>query len=125
MLGTNDLKVRFSVSSADIANGAGVLVDIIHKSAAGPSGAAPRVLLLAPPPVAKLSEFAEMFEGAEAKSVRFAAHYRRVSLEHGCAFLDTSRVIASSDLDGIHLEAGEHRKLGQAVAVCVRDILSR
>jgi hypothetical protein len=28
-------------------------------------------------------------------------------------------VVASSDLDGIHLEADEHRKLGEAVAARV------
>jgi lysophospholipase L1-like esterase len=123
MLGTNDLKVRFSVSAFDIASGAGVLVDVVQKSAAGPGDRAPQVLLLAPPPVARLSDFAEMFEGAELKSVRFAAHYRRVAQERGCAFLDTAPVIVSSDLDGIHFEAGEHARLGRAVAGKVREIV--
>jgi lysophospholipase L1-like esterase len=123
LLGTNDLKVRFSVSAFDIANGAGVLVDLIQKSAAGPGGKAPRVLLLAPPPVARLTDFAEMFEGAGPKSLKFSAHYRRVAQEHGCAFLDTADVVVSSDLDGIHLEASEHRKLGKAVAARAKAIL--
>ena len=39
------------------------------------------------------------------------------------AFLDASEVVVSSDLDGIHLEAGEHRKLGEAVADRVRSAL--
>ena len=76
-----------------------------------------------PPPVAKLSGFAEMFEGAEAKSRRFAEHYARVAEERGCAFLDTGQVIVSSDLDGIHLEASEHAKLGAAAAAHVRALL--
>ena len=50
LLGTNDLKVRFSVSAYDIANGAGALVQIVQKSEIGPGGRAPQVLLLAPPP---------------------------------------------------------------------------
>jgi hypothetical protein len=78
---------------------------------------------MAPPPVAKLTDFAEMFDGAEPKASRFAMHYKRVSEEHGCHFLDTAQVIASSDLDGIHFEAEEHRKLGIAVAARVRAIL--
>ena len=123
LLGTNDLKVRFSVSAFDIANGAGVLVDVVQKSAAGPGDAAPQVLLLAPPPIARLSGFAEMFDGARPKSRRFAAHYGRVAQEKGCAFLDTSQAIVSSNLDGIHLEAGEHEKLGAAVAETVRTLL--
>jgi lysophospholipase L1-like esterase len=123
LLGTNDLKVRFSVSAFDIANGAGVLVDIVQKSATGPGDGAPQVLLLAPPPVARLSGFAEMFEGAEGKSRRFGEHYARVAQERGCAFLDTCQVIESSDLDGIHLEASEHGQLGVAVAEKVRALL--
>jgi lysophospholipase L1-like esterase len=125
LLGTNDLKMRFSVSAFDIANGAGVLVDIVQKSATGPGDKAPLVLLLAPPPVAGLSDFAEMFEGAKPKSERFSAHYWRVAQEKGCAFLDTAQVIVSSNLDGIHFEPGEHRKLGVAVAARVRGMLER
>ncbi len=124
MLGTNDLKVRFSLSAYDVANGAGVLVDIVQKSAAGPAGQAPQVLLMAPPPLAKLSEYAEMFENAVAKSKRFSQHYQRVAQEYGCEFLDTSQVIVSSNLDGIHLGLSEHRKLGQAVAKIVPRLLT-
>jgi lysophospholipase L1-like esterase len=124
LLGTNDLKVRFSVSAYDIANGAGVLVQIVQKSETGPGGGAPQVLLLAPPPTTTLTDFSEMFEGAGAKSRRFAEHYVRVARERGCAFLDTGQVVVSSDLDGIHLEAGEQEKLGVAVAARVRELLA-
>ncbi|MCL5998585.1 MAG: SGNH/GDSL hydrolase family protein [Chloroflexi bacterium] len=125
MLGTNDLKVRFSVSAFDIANSAGVLVNMVQKSGAGPGyGVSPKVLLMAPPPVATLTDFAEMFGGSEEKSRRFAMHYQRVATELGCAFLDTSAVIVSSDLDGIHFEKGEHLKLGKAVAARVLELLA-
>jgi hypothetical protein len=49
-------------------------------------------------------------------------HYQRVAGEYGCEFLDTSEIIVSSELDGIHLEPGEHQKLGKAVAAVVRRI---
>jgi len=35
------------------------------------------------------------------------------------------RAIVSSDLDGIHFELDEHRKLGRAVAARAREILDR
>jgi lysophospholipase L1-like esterase len=123
MLGTNDLKKRFSVSAYDIAQGAGVLVNMALHSGAGKDWSAPKVLLLAPPPVAKLTGYAEMFEGAEAKSLKLGEHYRQVAEVFGCAFLDTSTVWTSSDLDGIHFVASEHRKLGLAVAEQVRALL--
>jgi lysophospholipase L1-like esterase len=122
MLGTNDLKKRFSLSAFDIANGAGVLVKVVQQSEAGPDGKAPKVLLMAPPPVAKLTEFADMFEGSEEKSKKFSQQYRCVAQELGCDLLDTDEVMVSSDLDGIHFEVEEHQKLGKAVAARVRTI---
>jgi lysophospholipase L1-like esterase len=50
-LGTNDLKTRLGASAYEIAEGAGVLVDLVLASAAGPGGGAPLVLLVAPPPL--------------------------------------------------------------------------
>jgi len=123
LLGTNDLKVRFSVSAYDIANGAGVLVRDVLTSAAGPGGQAPQVLLVAPPPTTRLTEMEQMFRGAEAKSALFAAEYRRVAETLGCAFLDAGALIRSSELDGIHWEPAEHRTLGEALARTVRDLL--
>lgn len=128
MLGTNDLKVRFSVPGSDIAKGAGVLVDIAQRrtfyNAEWPS---PEVLLMAPPPVLDDDElpefFQEMFEGAAEKSRKFGKYYQEVAEQFGCAFLDTSEVIVSSPVDGVHLDVEEHEKLGIAVAKKVREIL--
>jgi lysophospholipase L1-like esterase len=124
MLGTNDLKARFSLPACDIANGARVLVDIVSRSGAGPGGSAPQALLIAPPPLGRLTDLAEMFEGARRKSKQFARHYRRVAREVGCAFLDAGEVIVSSAIDGVHLDLSEHRKLGRAVATLVEQILA-
>ena len=122
-LGVNDLKARFFASASDVADGAGVLAAIAQRSGAGPRGASPAVLLVAPPPVGKLTELAEVFAGAEEKSKGFARQYRRVANKYGCELLDAGELVRSSDLDGIHLEAGEHRKLGEAVAARVKEML--
>ena len=123
LLGTNDLKKRFSLSAYDIAQGAGVLVRVVQGSQSGWKGLEPRVLLMAPPPTVALTEYAEMFEDAEKKSQKFSEHYRRVAKELGCDYLDTSVLIVSSPLDGIHFEGGEHRKLGKAVAEKVKELI--
>ena len=124
MLGTNDLKTRFSLPTYDIASGAGVLVDIVKKSDTGIGGEAPEVLLIAPPPAVELTGFAEMFEDAVEKSGGFARHYRRISNEKGCHYLDAGDHVESSPLDGIHLETDMHTRLGKAMATKVREILS-
>jgi lysophospholipase L1-like esterase len=121
MLGTNDLKARFAASASDIAQGAASLAEEALRSGCGPGGGAPVVVLVSPPSLGRLTDMAEMFEGATEKSRLFPGHYRRFAEQYGCGFLDASEVIASSDLDGIHLAAGEHRKLGEAVAARVRS----
>jgi lysophospholipase L1-like esterase len=123
MLGTNDLKKRFSASALDIANGIGVLVEVIQRSGSGLDSHAPKILLIAPPVVGKLSGYSEMFEDAVEKSSKFGEYYRQVADLYDCEFLDASRVIRSGDLDGVHLEVDQHQKLGQAVADRVLNIL--
>jgi lysophospholipase L1-like esterase len=123
MLGTNDLKKRFSVSALDIAASAGALVELIYKSASGSAGSAPGVLLVAPPPVGRLSEYAEMFDEAVVKSHKFSEYYRLAAMQYGCDFLDAGEFIRSSDIDGIHFEAEQHENLGLAFARTVREIL--
>jgi lysophospholipase L1-like esterase len=123
LLGTNDLKKWFRLSVGDIAQGAGVLVSLVQGSLTGRKGKAPLVLLLAPPPTTTLTDYAEIFEEAENKSHEFAMHYGRVAQELGCAYMDSGAIIVSSPIDGIHFEAGEHRKLGKAVAVKVKELI--
>ncbi len=122
LLGTNDLKTRFSVSASDIAASAGALVQIALTSSAGPQNSAPQVLLMAPPVVGPLGDSAERFLDAQAKSAKFGKHFALVAKECGCHFLDTAPIIRSSDIDGIHWDVSEHRKLGLAVAARVKEI---
>ncbi|MFC1997833.1 SGNH/GDSL hydrolase family protein [Chloroflexota bacterium] len=122
MLGTNDLKFRFSVSAFDIAEGIAALIRIIQKSDAGPNGAAPQILILAPPPLGQLADFSEMFTEGSEKSKLLSQEYKRVADLWGCAFFDTSRVIVSSDVDGVHLDPSEHHKLGVTVGGIVKNM---
>ena len=68
MLGTNDLKHRLNASAAEIAEGAGMLVDIVTGSGCGPDGGAPQTLLVCPPPIAEVDQFDDEFEGGAEKS---------------------------------------------------------
>lgn len=125
MLGSNDLKKRFSLSAFDVAEGAGVLVEIVQRSDAGPEGKPPKLLLIAPPPLAALpgTRLADMFEGAQEKSLKLAEQFRRVAQERGCELLNAGDVITSSPIDAIHLEADQHRRLAEAVAEQVKSML--
>ena len=122
MLGTNDLKCRFSVSAFDIAESVGVLIQHAQQSTVGTDETSPTVLLMAPLPLGKLRDYDEMLQGGFEKSQLFGRYYRKKALEMGCEFLDASEFIKSSDLDGIHFEQEEHHKLGEAVAQKITDI---
>ncbi len=119
----NDLKARIARSASDIADGAGALVEIVRKSATGPDGGAPNVLLLAPPPVGELGDSAEMLEGAPEKSRGFSKHYRRVADKYGCGLVDLAELVSVSAIDGIHFEASEHEKIGREVGARAKALL--
>jgi lysophospholipase L1-like esterase len=122
-LGCNDMKARFNVSAAEIAYGAERLVMLALAEPVGPKGRPPRVLLVAPPPVAKLTGFSDMFRGAEAKSRDLAQRYAEVAERRGVGFVDAGQFIHCSDLDGIHYEADQHAVLGRAMAEAARIVL--
>lgn len=124
MLGTNDLKARLAMPAGDIADGAGKLVDIVRRSACGPGGQPPAVLLVAPAPLGRLTWLEEMFEGGPAKSRRFAAEFARVAAAWSVPFLDAGTVIRSSDVDGIHLDLEAHQALGVAIADEIARVLA-
>ncbi len=129
MLGTNDLKHRYGMSAFDIGANLATLLTLIKQSTCWNDEASPKVLMMAPPPTGRLTQvgatdFPEIFRGAEEKSKQLGRIYRAVAKEAGVDFLDTSEVIVSSDVDGIHFDLDEHRKLGEAVAAVVRKLLA-
>lgn len=123
MLGTNDLKHRFSATPCDVAAGAGRLARTALASAVGPGDGPPQVLLVTPPPLARLTDFAMMFRGAEEKSRGLPREFARVAAEVGCHLFDSGTVISCSDEDGIHLARAAQEALGVALARQVRAIL--
>lgn len=124
MLGTNDLKKRFSASAYDVGKGIRVLIEVILTSGSGPGGNAPKTLLVSPAPFEELTEKAEMFEGAQVKSRQLAGHFAQIAAEYRLAFLDAGRVIKSSRIDGFHLEVSEHLELGLAMTKSVHTIFN-
>jgi lysophospholipase L1-like esterase len=124
MLGTNDLKRRFSLSAQDIAAGAEKLVRIIRASEAGPQGSAPQVLLVCPASVRNLPVMTEMFGvDAEERSRRMPAFYTEAAQRCGCTFFDASTVASVCDADGIHLTQASHAALGKRLAEIAASII--
>ena len=124
MLGTNDLKARFAVTSADIAASVGVLVKAIRSSPAGTDSRAPQVLVIAPAVIDEVGFMAGPFAGGRAKSQGLSAAFAAAMGRLGVSWLDAAALITSDPTDGIHLAADQHAVLGKAVAQHASALLS-
>jgi lysophospholipase L1-like esterase len=120
-LGTNDLKMRFSMPPTDIAAGAGILIESV-RNVLRPFGEQPKILLIAPPPILEVGCLADMFAGGAAKSQHFARLYAALARMLGVGFLDFGTLIKSSAVDGIHFDLEAHKVLGPAVTKAVRGL---
>jgi len=123
MLGTNDLKVRFSLPACDIAAGVGVLVDMVQKSCCGPHNEKPGILVLIPPEVRKLTGFKKMFEGSVSTSLKFPEEFSLMAEDKNITALNIGDTVRLSDADGIHFEKDQLVILGNLLADKVREIL--
>lgn len=122
MLGSNDMKRHFDLTPLEIASGLRQLVAIILSDEYGIDRAAPKLLLLAPPPIFGLTALADLFGGAEQKSLELPGLYAGIAEDYGCDFFDTGRAIQSSPIDGVHFEADQHQKLGTELCARVVEI---
>ena len=78
-------------------------------------------MVIAPPPLVATERFpAAAFAGGIGKSRQLAALYAGAAEEAGVEFLDAGAVTSADGVDGLHLTAAAHRKLGQAVAAKIK-----
>ena len=123
MLGSNDMKHRFSLLPADIARGAAELGALVESCPYGPAYPTPRVLLISPPHLGEGIEHSP-YSGFTARAVevskQLAPLYRDVCAAHGWLYLDAARYASPSERDSLHMEAESHLALAVAVEQAVR-----
>jgi lysophospholipase L1-like esterase len=116
MLGSNDCAPCYRLTLGEIALGCASLIRTVKASLAGPGGAAPRTLLIAPPKIETLNPLLALFyAGGEAMSERLGESFRLVADSMDSAFLDASDIVNASPADGVHLDPAGQRKLALAV----------
>ncbi len=101
-LGTNDASW---LPADQVAGAVGRLVKAARASEAGPHEEAPEILVVCPPP----------FTGYE-----LGPAFAEVCALLGCELLDLNGIVAYSELDGIHLDAGTNAAVAAAVEERVR-----
>lgn len=126
MLGTNDLKASFGLSSSDISHSVAKLVEEASGFHGEDKQISPKILLVAPPAIHENGSFAQLFfTGAEEKSKEFAKHYRERAEEQGCDFFDAGQVVQTCPEEGVHWLAEQHQNMAKAIAPKVLEILKQ
>ena len=109
LLGSNDLKAQFNRSAERIGEGVDKLIDCTINPCAD---AVPRISVLSPPTPKFENVYAEYkYPGLEEKARKLGPIYQAVAQAKGASFIDLAPEIESSSVDGIHLDAEQHRKL--------------
>ena len=121
MLGTNDLKGRFSLNATDIALSLERLITVIRAFGCGPGGKNPGILLVSPPPIIETGCLAEMFQGGAAKSHGLSTAIAKAAIRADVAFVDAGAHIAVSPVDGIHYEPSAHAVLAHVLATTLHE----
>jgi lysophospholipase L1-like esterase len=117
MLGTNDFQSMHPHSAFHAAQGIAALAAAIRQAPIEPGMPVPRILVIAPPPILiPRGLIAPKFAGAADKSAGLSEAYRTTASELGCHYFDAGAVTSASAVDGIHLDADQHRVLGTALA---------
>lgn len=119
MLGTNDLKVRFSVTAFEIARSVERLVMVARAE-----GVVAEIVLITPPPVREIGTLHEVFVGAEARQQGLEAQMDAAAGRLGCAVLRAGDHVSVSPVDGVHWTADAHRHFGSFLAPLVVERLA-
>jgi lysophospholipase L1-like esterase len=127
MLGTNDTKERFSLTSYNIAQGIARLSHKAKNTPVGKQGTPPMLLVVAPPPISQ--EYLEtdvgksMGKDCDRKSEELSKHLEELLKIQGTEFLDTKGIVPMNTIDYMHLDEEGHRLLAKLVFDKIKDLL--
>lgn len=128
MLGTNDTKERFALTSYNIAQGIVRLALKARASGAGPAGKAPEVLVIAPPPIG--AEYIHtpigkpMGSNCSEKSKELSQHLEALLSGIDIHFMDSREYVSMNEIDYMHLDIQGHRNMADLVQDHVKRILN-
>lgn len=123
MLGTNDVKARFTATPEAVVGGIASLLDIAQHRVMQERHGGFRILLICPTPVVEVGPIRHEFWGGAARSQALPPLYAALAAARGIEFLDAGPVIAVSPLDGVHFDEAAHAKLADAVTQKLREML--
>ncbi len=123
MLGSNDLKLRFSLPARDIATGVELLVRTARDPEFGPGqNSVPDVLVICPPPIYDLEDVhGALFRGGREKSLELPQLFAKMAERVNVPLLYAADFVQSDPLDGLHFSVQSHAALAKGVAAWVEQ----
>lgn len=114
-LGINDLQSQYDVSVEDVKNGILDLVKIVRQKLPET-----KIILVTPAKLAKnvfkSPLFSTLFDEKSIEKSRYLSKiYEQIAEITDCDFVDLNQVATPSDIDGLHFEEEEHKKIANEV----------
>lgn len=131
MLGTNDVKQRFSCTPENVAKGVERLVQKAIDSKIAFRDNRPNILLITPPAIEPgykgTSVYGEMGEDCDVKSRALAPLYKQVAEMTGCHYLDAGQIpgVEMNPYDFMHLSLGAHSAFAAFLAEKISRLLEK
>ena len=123
MLGTNDLKHRFSATATDISLAMERMVKTAQSVDNYTSEKPFRILLVCPAEVRPTTFLGEVFGDRSGTTKKLPALYEAVAQRCGVHFLNIAQYAQPSELDGLHFDRENHKKVAAAMETKIREIL--
>ena len=80
--------------------------------------------MIAPPMLGRMSGIMGLFyKGGENTAKALPKAYKIIADSSGCRFLDASKYVKASEVDGVHLDPEAHRVLAMQIKKIVAPIL--
>lgn len=126
MLGTNDLKTRFSASATDVAQGAKALADIVKHYDYRGEFKTPEILVVCPIQLGKRicdNSLTGCFDTASyQKSLYLWQEFQKTILPQ-YHLMNAADYAKPSEIDQVHMDAESHYALAQGICTNVRRII--
>lgn len=130
MLGTNDIQLQFNQNAFGVSRG----IETLIKTAKNPfiygiyGDAVPEILVVSPILIDKAiknSFFADIYGTTRAVDIskQLAPQYERTAKLYNVHFMNAANYAKASKLDGVHMDAENHKKLAAAFAEKIKEIL--
>ena len=127
MLGTNDLKIEFDRSTAQIATAISELIEDIKNNAWDKQKSIPKIVVVSPILIDDLAPdfknfYSENYNDESAlKSRQLASELMNIAKNSDCRFLDAATV-SRAGTDGVHFDEVSHPALGTLIANYIKQI---